>query len=120
MGWQDRDYAQSGYEGRPGPMMAGGFTFPRLTPMVKKLLIANVAVFVAYNIFGVSEFFNWGALRFDSAIRGGQIWRFVTYQYLHEDGWHIFGNIYTSYIVHRLSKLWIIYKESLLSETLNW
>ncbi len=82
--------------------MGGGFVWPRITPMVKKLLIANVAVFVACKIFGVSEFFNWGALRFDSAIRGGQIWRFVTYQYLHDDGWHIFGNMIGLYFLGTL------------------
>ena len=102
MGWQDRDYSQSGYEGRGRPMMGGGFVWPRITPMVKKLLIANVAVFVACNIFGVSEFLNWGVLSFDSAIRRGQIWRFVTYQYLHEDGWHIFGNMIGLYFLGTL------------------
>ncbi len=79
MGWQDRDYAQSGYEGRPGPMMAGGFMWPRLTPMVKKLLIANVAVFVAQIIFqrsGTVEYV--GAFLFEQAVHQGQVWRFVS------------------------------------------
>ncbi len=103
MGWQDRDYAQSGYEGRPGPMMAGGFMWPRLTPMVKKLLIANVAVFVAQIIFQRSKIVEEaGAFVFEWAVLKGQIWRFVSYQYLHGSAWHIFMNMVGLYFLGAL------------------
>ncbi len=103
MGWQDRDYSQGGYEGRPGPMMTGGFMWPRVTPMVKKLLIANVAVFVAQMIFQHSEIMeNIGAFKFELAILKGQIWRFVSYQYLHGSPWHIFLNMLGLYFLGSL------------------
>ena len=103
MGWQDRDYAQSGYEGRPGPMMAGGFMWPRLTPMVKKLLIANVVVFVAQIIFqrsGTVEYV--GAFLFERAVLKGQVWRFISYQYLHGNVRHIFINMLVLYFLGSL------------------
>ena len=103
MGWQDRDYAQSGYKGRPGPMMAGGFTFPRITPMVKKLLIANVVVFLAQIIFQRSKIVEQaGAFVFEGAVLKGQVWRFVSYQYLHGGGWHIFMNMVGLYFLGSL------------------
>ncbi len=97
MGWQDRDYAQSGYEGRGGPMMAGGFMWPRITPMVKKLLIANVAVFIAQIIFQNSKTVeNVGIFVFELAVHKGQVWRFISYQYLHGSARHIFWKCFNN------------------------
>ena len=45
MGLYDRDYVQDGYQGPHGPATGMRFSFPRLTPVVKWLLIANIAVF---------------------------------------------------------------------------
>ncbi|MCK4851325.1 MAG: rhomboid family intramembrane serine protease [Phycisphaerae bacterium] len=103
MGWQDRDYSQSGYEGRGGSMMAGGFMWPRVTPMVKKLLIANVAVFVAQIIFqGSQNLENVGAFVFEPAVHQGQLWRFVSYQYLHGGAGHLFWNMLGLYFLGSL------------------
>ena len=103
MGWQDRDYSQDGYEGRGRPRMGGGFMWPRITPMVKKILIANVAVFVAQIIFqrsGAVE--NAGAFVFEQAVHQGQLWRFVSYQYLLGGGGHLFWNMLGLYFLGSL------------------
>ncbi len=103
MGWQDRSYSQSGYEGRSGPMRPGGFAFPRLTPMVKKLLIANVIVFIAQIIFQRSETVEQlGAFLFEPAVLKGQLWRFVSYQYLHANPGHLFWNMLGLYFLGSL------------------
>lgn len=97
MSWQERGYDQSG---QPGPMMPGGFTFPRLTPMVKKLIIANVIVFVAQIIFQKTETIEkMGAFVFDWAVPQGQVWRFVSYQYLHGGVRHLLWNMIGLYFL---------------------
>ena len=83
-------------------MAFGGFRWPRITPMVKKLLIANVAVFVGTNIFGIPGISKWGAFISDLAVSGFQLWRFVTYQYLHADLWHILLNMLGLYFLGSL------------------
>ena len=116
MGWQDRGYSQSGFEGRPGPMMPGGFSFPRLTPMVKKLLIANVVVFVAQTVCRIGGYvvpmpgyrlpWDWlqyvGGFVHEWAILKGQIWRFVSYQYLHGNAGHLLWNMVGLYFLGSL------------------
>lgn len=103
MGWQDRDYAHNDFGRGPGRMMAGGFMWPRITPMVKKILIANVAVFVAQIILRRSRIVEYaGAFVFDWAVLKGQVWRFVTYQYLHGGVWHIFFNMLVLYFLGSL------------------
>ena len=74
-----------------------------MTPMVKKLLIANVVVFVAQMIFQRSGFVEYaGAFVFEWAVLRGQVWRFVTYQYLHIGVWHIFFNMLGLYFLGSL------------------
>lgn len=85
MGLYDRDYSKHGFQGGPQhPQMR--FTLPQLTPVVKKILIINVAVFllsilikplgaVIYNVFQLDSTSPWRAL---------QLWRLVTYQFLHD------------------------------------
>ena len=103
MGWQDRNYAHSDYDGGPGRMMYGGFMWPRITPMVKKILIANVVVFLAQIIFQRSGFVEYiGAFVFKGALLRGQVWRFVTYQYLHAGVGHIFFNMLGLYFLGSL------------------
>ena len=81
----------------------GGFRWPRITPMVKKLLIANVAVFVAQIIYQHSKMMEIiGAFHFEGAVLKGQIWRFVTYQYLHGTPGHILWNMLGLYFLGSL------------------
>ncbi len=116
MGWQDRGYSQSGYGGQPGSMMPGGFSLPRLTPMVKRLLIANVVVFVAQTVCRVGGYvvsmsdyrlpWDWlqymGGFVHEWAILKGQIWRFVSYQYLHDSAQHLLWNMVGLYFLGSL------------------
>ncbi len=97
-------------------MMAGGFMWPRLTPMVKKLLIANVAVFVAQRLCralgflvpvpGLHLALGWpeyaGGFVLEWAILRGQVWRFISYQYLHGGLGHIFWNMLWVYFLGTL------------------
>ncbi len=71
-----------------------------MTPAVKALIIANVAVFVVQNFVGggsarsyptLIEYFSFIP---SLAIYGLQLWRFVTYMFLHGDFWHIGFNMF--------------------------
>jgi membrane associated rhomboid family serine protease len=100
MGLYDRDYTQSDYQQhhshfRYAPQMR--FTLPRLTPVVKWLLIINIGVFLAgimVRPLGVF-IYTWFQLDATSLWRVLQPWRLVTYQFLHDPNWfwHIFVNM---------------------------
>ena len=101
MSWQDRDYSHSNYGQGPGQTMMPGFAWPGITPVVKILLIVNIAVFVAKAIFG-PKFTAFWDFTVPQAVSGGQIWRFVTYQYLHGSVGHIFFNMVGLYFLGNL------------------
>jgi membrane associated rhomboid family serine protease len=73
------------------------FGLPRLTPMVKRLLIINVAVFFAALVAPRIGFYiyEWGQIDATYWPRGLQLWRLVTYQFLHDPGgiFHILFNM---------------------------
>ena len=83
-------------------MTFGGFMWPRITPMVKKILIANAIVFVGTYIFRISALYQWGAFTLHLAVAKAQLWRFVTYQYLHAGAWHIILNMLGLYFMGSL------------------
>ncbi|UCG47902.1 MAG: rhomboid family intramembrane serine protease [Phycisphaerales bacterium] len=96
MGLYDRDYTQADsrsefrYASRPHMM------FPRLTPVVKWLLIINVVLFVAsLLITPLARFLLYWFSVFPGQARSLQIWRPLTYQFLHDTGGfgHIFWNM---------------------------
>lgn len=96
MGIYDRDYTQAGHDaGRP--LIRYGM--PPLTPAVKWLLIVNVAIFLFEAISGQMEqgnfnhFEYWGAVSTQSWISVAQLWRLVTYQFLHHDTKHVVLNM---------------------------
>lgn len=104
MGIYDRDYSQEHYDqyhGRPQMRMS----FPPITPMVKKLLIINVAVFFIGIIFfqheigQVALLEKWFAVFPINLGYALQPWRLITYQFLHGNGWHIFGNMLGLYFL---------------------
>lgn len=70
-------------------------TFPSLTPMVKRLLIINIAVFLTATIVRpVGVFiYEWFQLDATSLPRALQLWRPITYQFLHDGLWHILVNM---------------------------
>ena len=61
-----------------------------LTPMVKRLLIANVVIFAVQLIFPTFVF-DWFAFQPRQVVF--RPWGFVTYMFLHGGAWHLFGNM---------------------------
>jgi membrane associated rhomboid family serine protease len=101
MGLYDRDYSQERYQQayRYGPPMRMGF--PKATPVVKRLLIINIAVFLTAIIIrplGVL-IYDWFQLDPTTLARALQLWRLITYQFLHGNIWHIFFNMIGLYFL---------------------
>lgn len=97
MGLYDRDYSHDNYRRQFGNAPQMRMTFPRLTPMVKRLLIINIAVFLSgLMIRPLGDFFyNWGSIFPATVGMALQLWRLVTYQFLHDPGnpFHIILNM---------------------------
>ncbi len=95
MGLYDRDYTQADFESGPrsGPYMR--MAMPKITPVVKWLLIINVSVFVIMFLIDPLEsfFFHWFSVYPATVLTSLQIWRPITYQFLHDGLRHIFGNM---------------------------
>ncbi len=111
MGLYDRDYTQEGFRSqfRNAPQMR--MTFPRLTPMVKRLLIINVAVFaVSFLIRPLRDFFfTWFSVYPATLGMSLQLWRLVTYQFLHDTAGfgHVFWNMLILFFFGpMLERLW--------------
>ncbi len=109
MGLYDRDYTQEGYRSqfRNAPQMR--MTFPRITLVVKWLLIINVAVFVAsFMIRPLGEFiFTWFSVYPANLEMSLQLWRPITYQFLHAGLWHLFWNMLILFFFGpMLERLW--------------
>jgi len=87
-----RQYGRGGFGAGGGGMSL----FGRLTPTVKYLLIANGAVFLVQLFIGrhMVSFF---ALIPETVFPGAQIWRIVTYMFMHGDFAHIFFNMLILY-----------------------
>ena len=100
MGLYDRDYAQADFKShdshfRYAPQMR--MSFPKLTPVVKWLLIINIGVFLAGIMIKPLGIFiyEWFELDARSLGRALQVWRLISYQFLHSPDyyWHIFLNM---------------------------
>lgn len=55
------------------------------------LIAINIAVFVV-DLLSVNVLRDWGELSID-AIRHAQVWRLITFQFLHADPWHLIVNM---------------------------
>ena len=108
MGIYDRDYYRQS-------LPKSGFGHFSAWSATTWLIIVNVAVFFLDGILhrftagqampGMEDYFNpdplaymgpltrWGYLSVDTAIFGGQVWRFFTFQFLHASPWHLAGNM---------------------------
>ena len=97
MGIYDRDYAREQYGGSYGGQVR--FALPALTPVVKWLLIVNVVVFVAsYMIPALGNLFFMGFSVLPETVGMSlQVWRLITYQFLHGGFWHIIWNMLILY-----------------------
>jgi len=71
----------------------GANPFDQLTPVVKKILIANVAVFFAQMVFP-GPLVEWFGLRPLDIFSNYRIWTLVTYAFVHGSGWHLFFNMF--------------------------
>lgn len=104
MGIYERDYTSerygTRYSGEPSFMRMG---LPRLTPVVRWLLIINAAVFFAQTLFfrwivsspadPVPVLEKWFSVYPTSLVRAIQLWRLVSYQFLHGGFSHILFNM---------------------------
>lgn len=102
MSWQDRGHYQ-----RPGDFDGGsgiGMGFPRPTPMVKYLLIINIAVFVVTALQGAGlngAYFFPGSKTIGSFLALSYLgpetilkpWKLITYQFVHGNVTHILFNM---------------------------
>ncbi len=93
MGIYDRYYTQDNYQPHTR------FQMPGMTPAVKWLLIINVAVFAVEVIGGLlrapiqSYIEQWFAVFPINLFYILQVWRYVTYQFLHDGLFHILFNM---------------------------
>jgi len=72
--------------------------FPRTTPMVKRLLIINVGVYFLQILTG-NVLTPWFAVHPVSLLAVLQLWRLITYQFLHGPIWHILFNMIVLYFL---------------------
>ena len=63
----------------------------QLTPWVKRLLIANTAIFLITSIVGQAPIFNWFGFSPEYVLT--RPWGAVTYMFLHGDVWHVLLNM---------------------------
>lgn len=93
MGFYDRDYGRADYRSqhRYAPQMR--INFPSLTPMVKGLLIVNVAVFFLQILGANTLLITWFSVYPVCLSTTLQLWRFITYQFLHGSITHILFNM---------------------------
>lgn len=67
--------------------------FDQLTPVVRRLIIANVVVFFGQMLVPERYITIFGLLPID-VIAHGRVWQLFTYAFLHANGWHIFFNMF--------------------------
>jgi len=93
MGLYDRDYTRADYQSqsRYAPQMR--MAFPKITPVVKWLLIINVAVYFVQILGADTLLVDWFAVYPRTGGMALQIWRLITYQFLHGDFFHILINM---------------------------
>jgi len=109
MGLYDRDYTQADFQSqyRHAPQMR--MSFPRPTLVVKWLLIINIVVFLLGFLipqFGAFLFY-WFSVWPKTPGMSLQIWRPITYQFLHGGLGHIFWNMFILFFFGpMLERLW--------------
>jgi membrane associated rhomboid family serine protease len=93
MGLYDRDYTQANFQSKYDhtPQMRIGF--PSVSPMVKLLVIINAVIFLISAPF--EDFiFSWFSLYPATLGLSLQVWRLITYQFLHGGLLHIILNMW--------------------------
>lgn len=109
--WKDEPSQFAPDGGGGGPMGGMRLSFPKPARVIRTLLIINIAVFIAQQLTDVptAEYragmmTTWLGVTVDGY---WQIWRYVTFQFLHADFWHIVMNMLGLYILGSpLEKSW--------------
>ena len=105
MGLSDRDYQ------RAAPPF-GGAGMPRQpsrlanAPIVKWLLIINIVVFYADMLIFDWLLRGWGHFSVATAIEHYQVWRFMSFQFLHADGFHLLFNMLGLFFFGHFAERW--------------
>ena len=103
MGIYDRDYSRPSYDS--GRKVS--FVLPNITPVVRALLIANVVVFVLEQLGMRQVIEKYFALTTGSPAEFIQVWRLVSYQFLHGGFLHILFNMIVLYFLGPfLERIW--------------
>lgn len=114
MAWQDRAYNQEANYGDSG--RGGGFGFLLPSSRLALVLMGTcLAIFIFQAIRPEITF--WGALRFGNGEWYTRPWTWITYQYLHGSGGHIFFNLLTMYFFIPTLERWWGWQRTLLFYT---
>lgn len=98
MGFADRQYARRDY--RPATTVGA----MRLWSITTWLIVINVAIFLLNALTrmpengGIGWFDLWGYFSADTVIRGLQVWRFLSFQFLHANLEHLIFNMFALYV----------------------
>jgi membrane associated rhomboid family serine protease len=102
MGLYDRDYTQADFKSQYRNMPHMRMHFPKLTPVVKWLLISNISIYFIGLLTPLGPYiYEWFQLDPSSIGRALQIWRLISYQFLHDPGniFHIILNMLGLYFL---------------------
>jgi membrane associated rhomboid family serine protease len=76
--------------------------FRQLTPVVRALLYANVIVFLLMFLMGDRLVIDYALWPWHGDVRYGsppfEPWQLISYSFLHEGFWHLFGNMFALYM----------------------
>ena len=104
MAFADRDYRralpQFGGGSSRGPSRFAG------APVVKWLLITNIAVYFLDMLLFRWSLWEWGYLSVFTAIENRQVWRLLAFQFLHADGLHLLMNMMGLFFFGHFAERW--------------
>ena len=78
----------------------------QLTPVVKWLIITNLAVFFGDILLCNGQLGEWGCFTVDSALGHGRVWEFLTFQFLHASVLHVGFNMLVLFFFGPWAERW--------------